>query len=66
MTPETFDTLLARQLDDARKRAEADFVIDTSQGLDAARAQVRRILAAVSHPAWTPKRRLAAPPEPPQ
>ena len=29
---------------DAEKRRRADFVVDTSQGFDAARAQVRDIL----------------------
>ena len=39
---------------DAEKRARADFVVDTSQGFDHARAQVRDILKAV---AKMPKRR---------
>jgi dephospho-CoA kinase len=39
---------------DAEKRARADFVVDTSQGFEAARAQVRDILKAV---AKMPKRR---------
>jgi len=54
MTPEKLDVLLARQLPDAEKRRRADFVVDTSQGFDAARAQVRDILRAV---ATMPKRR---------
>jgi dephospho-CoA kinase len=33
---------------DADKRARADFVVDTSKGFDAARAQVRDILAQVA------------------
>jgi dephospho-CoA kinase len=33
---------------DAEKRARADFVVDTSRGFDAARAQVREILQAVA------------------
>ncbi len=37
--------ILAKQMPDAEKRARADFVVDTSQGFDAARAQVRDILA---------------------
>jgi dephospho-CoA kinase len=54
MTAEKFDALLARQLPDAEKRRRADFVVDTSRGFDAARAQVREILRAV---ATMPKRR---------
>lgn len=38
------DAILARQMADAEKRARAHFVIDTSQGLDAARQQVRDVL----------------------
>ncbi len=45
MTTEKFEAILARQLPDADKRARAHFVIDTSQGLDAAREQVRHVLA---------------------
>ena len=54
MTPEKFSAILARQLPDAEKRARADFVVDSSQGIDAARAQVRDILRAVGN---MPKRR---------
>jgi dephospho-CoA kinase len=46
--------ILAKQIPDAEKRARADFVVDTSKGFDAARAQVRDILKAV---AKMPKRR---------
>src|SRR3978361_92549 len=44
MTSEKFDAILARQLPDAEKRRRADFVVDTSQGLDPVRAQIRDIL----------------------
>jgi dephospho-CoA kinase len=48
MNVEKFDAILTKQLPDAEKRARADFVVDTSQGFDAARAQVRDILAKVA------------------
>ena len=48
MTEQKFASILAKQLPDSEKRARADFVVDTSQGFDAARAQVREILATVS------------------
>ena len=54
MTAEKLDALIARQVPDADKRARADFVVDTGQGLDHARAQVRQILATVRDPAWRP------------
>ncbi len=44
MTVEKTDALLARQMSDAEKRKRADFVIDTSRGFDAARADVKKIL----------------------
>jgi dephospho-CoA kinase len=42
--------LLERQLPDGHKRARAHFIIDTSSGLEAAREQVRAVLAAVAEP----------------
>ncbi|KIZ34402.1 MULTISPECIES: dephospho-CoA kinase [Rhodopseudomonas] len=45
MTPEKLDAILARQLPDADKRARADFVVDTSRGLEPVRARIREILA---------------------
>jgi dephospho-CoA kinase len=53
MTPAKLDAILARQLADAEKRSRADFVVDTSRGFEAARAQVAEILRAV---ATMPKR----------
>jgi dephospho-CoA kinase len=47
MTNEAFDAILARQLPDAEKRQRADFVVDTSHGLDPVRAQIKHILAEV-------------------
>jgi dephospho-CoA kinase len=47
MTAEKFEAILAKQTPDAEKRSRADFVIDTSQGLEPAREQVRSVLAAL-------------------
>jgi dephospho-CoA kinase len=44
MTGEKLDAILARQLPDAEKRRRADFVVDTSNGLDPVRARIRDIL----------------------
>ena len=44
MTGAKLDALLARQLLDAEKRKRADFVVDTSHGLDPVRARIRDIL----------------------
>ena len=44
MTGEKLDAILARQLPDAEKRKRADFVVDTSHGLDSVRARIRDIL----------------------
>ena len=54
MTLDKLEAILAKQMPDEEKRRRADFVVDTSQGFDAARAQVRAILAAI---ATMPKRR---------
>lgn len=45
MTVELFESLLARQMPDAQKRARADFVISTADGLDATRTDVKSVLA---------------------
>jgi dephospho-CoA kinase len=45
MTAAKLDSILARQLPDAEKRARADFVVDTSGSLEETRAQVDAILA---------------------
>ena len=54
MTLDKLESVLAKQMPDAEKRLRADFVVDSSRGLEAARAQVRAILDAV---ATMPKRR---------
>jgi dephospho-CoA kinase len=48
MTSEKLEAILARQLPDVEKRTRADFVVDTSHGLDHVRAQIREILAAAA------------------
>jgi dephospho-CoA kinase len=45
MTEEKLTQLLARQWPDEEKRKRADFIVDSSQGLDHARGQVRDIVA---------------------
>ena len=45
MSGERLDGILARQLPDAEKRKRADFVVDTSHGLDPVRARIRDILS---------------------
>jgi dephospho-CoA kinase len=44
MNGEKLDAILARQLPDAEKRKRADFVVDTSHGLDPVRLRIRDIL----------------------
>ncbi len=48
MTEEKFAAILAKQTPDAEKRQRADFIVDSSQSFDHARAQVRDILEAVT------------------
>jgi len=51
MTASRFESILARQLPDAEKRARADFVIDTDAPLEETRAQVRRVIACLARAA---------------
>lgn len=44
MTEEKFRLILARQMPDAEKRKRADFLIDTSFGLEAANSRVEQIV----------------------
>jgi dephospho-CoA kinase len=50
MSPERLDAILAQQVPDAEKRKRADYVIDTGQGLEAARAQVAEVIKALRAP----------------
>jgi dephospho-CoA kinase len=54
MTADKLDAILAKQMPDDEKRRRADFVVDTSRGFEAARADVRAILNAI---ATMPRRR---------
>lgn len=57
MTRERFEAILSRQLPDAEKRRRADFVVDTGEGLEAARARVNEIVGMVLAEGWSPPRR---------
>ena len=41
------EAIIAKQMPDAEKRKRADFIVDTSHGLDPVRARIRDILAEV-------------------
>jgi dephospho-CoA kinase len=53
MSLEKFNLILSRQMPAAEKVARADFVIDTSLGLDAAREQVGKVYQALMQGAQT-------------
>ena len=61
MTRERFEAILARQLPDAEKRRRADFVVETGEGVEAARVRVREIVGTVLSPDWVPPRRSLSP-----
>lgn len=48
MTVEKFEALLAKQTPDDEKRRRADYIVDSGHGIEAARQQVREILAKVA------------------
>jgi dephospho-CoA kinase len=47
MTAEKLDHILARQMPDAEKRGQADFVVETDKGVEHAFAQVKKIVEAL-------------------
>jgi len=55
MDESKLDAIIARQVPDAEKRRRADFVVDTSYGLDPVRTQIKDILAKA---ATMPQRRI--------
>jgi dephospho-CoA kinase len=57
MTRDRFEAILARQLPDAEKRRRADFVVETGQGLEAARTRVSEIVGTVLSEDWVSPRR---------
>ena len=52
MSKEKFAAILARQYPDEKKRQRADFVIDTSMGLESARNEVAAIIEQVQSGEW--------------
>ena len=49
MTPERFEAIVARQIPDAEKRRRAHFIIDTSNGFEAAGRDVDTVLRAAAY-----------------
>lgn len=47
MTDGLLKMILSKQMPDAEKRKRADYIIHTDKGMDAAREQVRRVLAEI-------------------
>jgi dephospho-CoA kinase len=56
MTEEKFEAILRRQTPDEEKRRRADFVIDTSRGIEAARDQVGAIIRELTGKTLPPSR----------
>ena len=57
MTRERFEAIVERQVPDAEKRRLADFIVETDRGLEAAREQVKAIVATVLDPDWVSPQR---------
>lgn len=55
MTEKKLEEILKRQTPDADKRARADFIVDTSGGLDDARRQVKAIVDDIESGKWKPR-----------
>jgi len=51
MTPAKLEGLVARQMPDAEKRARADFIVDTGNGIEASQVRLDSILAEL--PTWS-------------
>lgn len=49
MTKERFESILLRQTPDTEKRARADYIVDTSKGMEQARSQVAKIIDKVTN-----------------
>ena len=58
MTEDKLEAILARQTPDTKKRAKADFLVDTSRGMDDARQQVRDIVETIRGGEWKPPSRV--------
>jgi dephospho-CoA kinase len=52
MDAEKLDSILKRQYPDKKKRQKADFIIDTSLGMENAAKSVARIIQTIQTPNW--------------
>lgn len=55
MSEEKFEKILARQVPDNQKRKCADFIIDTSLGMESARSDVADIIKHIQSGDWRPR-----------